>query len=437
MAGTVKHARLESPTARSRLKRGRQPHWQALEDGRLHLGWQCRKGDPTGRWLLRRYIGNRKYRVEALGLADDDAAADGRRILSHKQAEALANAKVAQPQTKHHGALTVRAAWESYITAKRDAGQSVDDLDSRGKVHILPELGDLVVSALTTEQLRRWLATRAAAPAQRRAKDGKPQYQKAPSTEDEVRARRATANRVLTMLKAALNHAYDEGHVENRDAWGRKLKPFRDVEVARIRYLSVAEAQRLINASDAEFRPLVQAALETGCRYSELTRLEVHDFNADAGTVAIRKSKSGKPRHVILTPEGAEFFRQHCAGRSGNEIMFRHADGRRWEKSEQSRPMKEACAHAKITPRVSFHALRHTWASLAVMNGMPLMVVAKNLGHADTRMVEKHYGHLAPSFIVDAIHASAPRFGAATSSKVVPMHHGKSKRTKKLLDTAS
>ena len=64
-----------------------------------------------------------------------------------------------------------------------------------------------------------------------------------------------------------------------------------------------------------EFRPLVRAALETGCRYGELIRLEVHDFNPDAGTVAIHKSKSGKARHVILTPEGAEFFRQHCAGR--------------------------------------------------------------------------------------------------------------------------
>jgi integrase len=32
-------------------------------------------------------------------------------------------------------------------------------------------------------------------------------------------------------------------------------------------------------AENAKFRPLVRAALETGCRYSELTRLEVHDFN--------------------------------------------------------------------------------------------------------------------------------------------------------------
>jgi hypothetical protein len=45
------------------------------------------------------------------------------------------------------------------------------------------------------------------------------------------------------------------------------------------------------------------------------------------------------------------------------------------------------------------------------MNGVPLLVVAKNLGHADTRMVERHYGHLSVSFITDAIRAGAPRFG--------------------------
>ena len=54
------------------------------------------------------------------------------------------------------------------------------------------------------------------------------------------------------------------------------------------------------------------------------------------------------------------------------------------------------------------------------MNGMPLMVVARNLGHVDTRMVEKHYGHLAPSYVVDAIRAAAPRFGVQTAN-VVPL----------------
>jgi hypothetical protein len=50
------------------------------------------------------------------------------------------------------------------------------------------------------------------------------------------------------------------------------------------------------------------------------------------------------------------------------------------------------------------------------MNGTPLLVVAKNLGHADTRMVEMHYGHLAPSFIANAIRAGAPRYRVKTTS---------------------
>jgi hypothetical protein len=98
MAGTVKHAKLESRTARSRLKRGRQPHWQALVPGRVHLGYQCWKGDAAGRWVLRRYIGNYKYRSTTLGRADDAAPADGQNVLSFEQAEAKAGRSAAPDQ---------------------------------------------------------------------------------------------------------------------------------------------------------------------------------------------------------------------------------------------------------------------------------------------------------------------------------------------------
>jgi integrase len=96
-----------------------------------------------------------------------------------------------------------------------------------------------------------------------------------------------------------------------------------------------------------------------------------------------------------------------------------------WNKSSQIRPMREVCIRAKIAPPISFHGLRHTWASHAVMNGMPLMVVARNLGHVDTRMVEKHYGHLAPSYVADAIRAGAPRFGFKPDRKVTPLAGGR------------
>ena len=52
------------------------------------------------------------------------------------------------------------------------------------------------------------------------------------------------------------------------------------------------------------------------------------------------------------------------------------------------------------------------------MAGAPLLVVAKNLGHANSRMVERHYGHMSASYVADAIRASAPRFGPEPPTKV-------------------
>jgi integrase len=419
MPRTIKVANLNSVTSRGRLLRGRQPHFEQLFPG-IHLGYQ-RKGANAGRWILRRYLGSgNRYRLIALGLADDTDKANGSSILNHEQADAKARAMVGTGDTGQVHRMTVRQAYQKYVEYKHSLGQEVADVQSRVPAHVLPALGDRIVSELTAEILRRWLSNMANSAAQVRPKGNGtvPQYRDMPEGDEEVRKRRATANRVLTMLKAILNHIYDEGHVTSRDAWGRKLKPFKGVDTARVRYLEIAEAQRLLNGCDIEFRPLVRAALETGARYSELGRLEVVDFNRDSGTISIRKSKTSKSRHIILTAEGAEFFKSYCAGKAGNELMFTH-DGGPWKPSEQSRPMAEANAAARITPPIGFHILRHTWASHAVMNGVPLMIVAKNLGHKDTKMVEKHYGHLAPSYIVDAIRAGAPKFGVEGGSKKV------------------
>jgi integrase len=221
------------------------------------------------------------------------------------------------------------------------------------------------------------------------------------------------------MLKAALNRAWRDGKISSDASW-RRVEPFGNVDVARVRYLSIDEATRLINSSGPDFRLVVEGALQTGARYGELTRLRVSDFNSDVGTLTIQQSKSGKARHVVLTDEGEQLFSKLCAGRQGDEIILKKTNGESWKDSHQGRPMAEACRRAHILPLVGIHTLRHTWASHAVMNGVPLLVVAKNLGHADTRMVEKHYGHLAPSYVADAIRSGAPRFGAQQAN-IVPL----------------
>jgi integrase len=220
------------------------------------------------------------------------------------------------------------------------------------------------------------------------------------------------------VLKAALNRAWRDGKIPSDEAW-RRVEPFEEVNAARVRYLTVAEARRLLNACDRDFRVLAQAALATGARYGELIALRASDFNPDSGTVHVRTSKSGKGRHIVLNDEGMALFKALAAGKSVNATLLTKADGAPWKPAHQARPMADACKRARIAPQVSFHVLRHTWASLAVMAGAPLIVVARNLGHADTRMVERHYGHLAPSYIADAIRAAAPKFGIKPDRKVV------------------
>ncbi len=421
MPRQVRDANLETRTARSRLKVAHKPYFRLIEPG-LHLGYRKLASGP-GTWIVRRYRGDGTYAVEnlrtldgALVIADDFAEPDGVAVLSFAQAQQKARGpRVAV------GHYTVADAMTAYLRLLASDGRSIADAQYRDRAFIRPKLGSVNLAALTTDRLRRWRDELVHAAPRLRTRQGEQQkHRELADTDDARRARRATANRTWTVLRAALNHAFHDGKVESDLAW-RKVKPFKKVDAARLRYLSIAEAKRLINACDPEFRPVVLAALQTGARYGELIKLQVSDFNPDANTIAIRQSKSGKARHGVLTEEGAALFKQLAAGRIGNEPLLRRDNGEAFGKSHQARPMIDACKRAKIKPRISFHGLRHTWASLAIMNAVPLMVVARNLGHVDTRMVEKHYGHLAPSYIADAINAGAPRFGTVAASPVVPI----------------
>jgi hypothetical protein len=53
------------------------------------------------------------------------------------------------------------------------------------------------------------------------------------------------------------------------------------------------------------------------------------------------------------------------------------------------------------------------------MKGVPMGVIAKQLGHADTCMTKKHYAHLAPNYVADTIRANFPRLGIGDHSGVV------------------
>lgn len=269
--------------------------------------------------------------------------------------------------------------------------------------------------------MRAWHRGLSTAPARRR---GKPVPADV-ADPDAPRRRQATANRILTILKAALNHARQEGHaIGPDDAW-KLVKPFRGADAPKVRYLSDDECVRLANACPPDFRELVTAALLTGCRHGELSAMRAGDLDYQAGSVNIPRSKSGKARHVVLTDEGRDFFARIARGKAGDVLLFerdviakqatRTAPARRqragWGASDQFRAIAEACTAARIAPAVSFHVLRHTYASRLAARAVPLPVIAAQLGHADTRMTERHYAHLAPSYVADTVRAAFGSLG--------------------------
>jgi integrase len=96
--------------------------------------------------------------------------------------------------------------------------------------------------------------------------------------------------------------------------------------------------------------------------------------------------------------------------------MFLRDSGEPWAKDSQKKPMRRACTLARIK-RFGFHQLRHSAASRWITLGVSLKVVAQQLGHVDTTMVERYYGHLAQSHIAQTFKA-LPGVGLDKAAKI-------------------
>ena len=155
------------------------------------------------------------------------------------------------------------------------------------------------------------------------------------------------------------------------------------------------------------FAALIEAGYLTGCRLGELTAANVGDFDAERGILNIRKGKTGA-RAVSLTGEAVAFFKRVTKDKLPAAILLPRADGERWGKSEQARPFKRAAALAELPLTASFYSLRHSHISRACEAGMPLNLIASNVG-TSVRMIEKHYGKFLASARRELIEATSPK----------------------------
>jgi integrase len=167
-------------------------------------------------------------------------------------------------------------------------------------------------------------------------------------------------------------------------------------------FFNGSESEKLLAAARTEEeRTLLLFALRTGARAGEQIALEWGDIDWVNRRVVLRRSstrgevgptKQGRDRRVPLCDSLHNALRRHRHIRG--DLVFCNPDGSPYSLWQLHERLWATCRRAGLR-RVRWHDLRHSFASQAVMEGVPMKVVQEWLGHSTITMVMR-YAHLAP-----------------------------------------
>jgi integrase len=176
----------------------------------------------------------------------------------------------------------------------------------------------------------------------------------------------------------------------------------------RLDFLSPTESRKLIQGcKEPMWREMLLMALRTGMRLGELCGLEWRDIDLQRKIITVQRSlvrgvlgttKNNKVRHIPLSED---LCRSLCERRHEHGAVFRRPDGRPVVDWVAECGIRRACQQAGIR-QITWHTLRHTFASQLVTEGVPINVVQTLLGHSTVVMTMK-YAHLAPSALHEAV----------------------------------
>ena len=377
MAGRERMRLTDAAIARLRPREREYTIWDSRVPG---LGVRVR---PSGgrSYILLQEAGGRSKRV-SLGLVSSKRIADVRRECharraDPKRAETASPARAVPLFRDFVAGPWKEAHFDRYKPSTKKGVRAV--LASR----ILPAFGPKPLDRITPAQVRRWFDTFSGT---------------APGG----------ANNGLGVLRQIMNFAIACGHIDMNPT--RRIRPNRRPRLSR--FLSREEIGRLHGVLDMQTRKgrrqqadIIRLLLLTGCRRSEIVQLRWSEIHASV--LVLADSKTG-PRRVPLNTQARSILERQPRG--GSPFVFpsprdpsrpRYPDLALWYRVRREAGIED----------VRLHDLRHTHASHAVMNGVPIPVVSRMLGHSNVRMTLR-YAHLGDSEIV----AAAERVGQAISA---------------------
>lgn len=240
----------------------------------------------------------------------------------------------------------------------------------RGHVanHISPLLGGIIVAKLRPADVRRLIAAVLS------------------------KASASTAGHVVTTLRIALGAAVSDGSIERNPAAVR----LPHVDREPIRPLTGEEARKLSGAiAGDQFEPLYRLLMGSGMRLGEATGLDWRDVHLDEAFVVVRRAKT-IARAVPISADAVSALRAHRWTTDPEAPVFLGPrTGKRLPPDTVSHAFPRLLRRAGLRP-MRVHDLRHGVATTMLAAGVPMRVIAEQLGHANPATTAKLYAHVIP-----------------------------------------
>lgn len=383
--------KIDTVTARTRLKARREPYWQRVSKG-FHVGFRKMSSSSQGTWLLRHVGENGRETEHSLGTLEEFP--DHRRFdEAVESARGWLSRDVTDVASQNQSTPTVIDACDAYVNRIREmkGSKPAHDLEARYRRWVRTDpIHNIELSKLTRQHLDDFRRRLVASPV-RSSKAGN------------LRERsKDSVNRDMAALRAALNRALADRIVTTDFAWREPLKAYKNVSRRRGLYLDREQRRKFIEEAPEDLASFLRGLSILPLRPGALAALSVEDFDCRLHVLRIGTDKGGADRRIKLPLATANLFVRVCADRPPAAPLLARADGQAWNKDSWKYPIKEAATKAGLPLRTTAYTLRHSVITDLVHDGLDLLTVAQ-LSGTSVVMIEKHYGHLRSEVAPEAL----------------------------------
>jgi site-specific recombinase XerD len=176
----------------------------------------------------------------------------------------------------------------------------------------------------------------------------------------------------------------------------RFQRPARTLPVA----MSGEEVRRLLAAAvSLRDRALLETAYATGMRLGEVIHLRLTDIDSDRMVIRVEQGKGRKDRYVMLSVSLLETLRAYWRKDKPQTFLFPGKNGKGpLHPTSAQKAFRRARERARIEKPISFHTLRHTFATHLLEDGVNIRTIQSLLGHRSLESTQR-YTHLAKNYL--------------------------------------